>query len=861
MIDLAAAVWKLNIPAAVGRLSEIGCLPPSDAEGQARLEAHIDTVDKRQRHQQFWQRCQYAFFVANTPELRDLQSQLGIRSVRDWSLNGPWRPLIGGTTVVEAERTLTAPSRFTVNGGVVRGSNYFLGKNWSALLVFPFWALPGLLTGFLFVGRDLDVTQDYVYLPLYDTAEQQPYDAGVALLPVVSLPPHPVLHDKLIVFDDPVLATRIQLRHLRSEATPLPLISIYRYDKHIRTSAKIWSWLRRHTVFWAPRDPTFALHHACNSRTYYSHAKAGEGVLSNNGHGVLCSKNLRPLDWLVRIAKLTKSWSLALADRLNCLNDQEAVHWLMSLRLTGQEGQTFIAGCAPTLRDRLQRLYSAQASLRQVRIGKHDVREVDGCWYAGRQCVSNAIIRIEQILQSSHGASYYRGEILYQDQTIPFTDTLSHMQPRLLRWASRWLAQAGYHGMQFRSEWDQRGIQLATALHNPHVLTDGAQYGWNQHQHQFNFGGFSLSLTGHVVQNSYAPLPALATSEPQLDTPARLSPYEVKQLSRRSHEQALFWATVAYLSSNLIATALHQPRFGLLLDGAGAQQLGRDLLLSVQCPEWSRMLTKKQPRLDKEVTQYLDRYPDWPFLVKTNKAWRELDDWLNGQRAHCPVASPNYAACRAMGTRHWAVLRCDRKLGPWQPDLQQTARRCVSAYLQDLCSRQLELQHTTCHLLTDVLTDVARWFRERYSGDVRGLHGAFDMLELPGQFPLYRHFLDLVFQFAHTGQLQWRRESFVETHDGIVATYDETRNAAWLPEEAIVKAWEQSAKTLPTLATIDESLEASGALIERRVFAENRGWMIQADWLSREYAVWQARMRKIGDSHGGIEMSVPIGAG
>lgn len=846
MIDLAAAVWKLNIPEAVQRLSEINCLPPENAQSEVLLTRHLKTVAERQQYQQFWQQCQHTFFTAHTPELRDLQHQLGVWALRDWPFNGPWRPMIGGTTVREVEQTLTSHQRFSPTGGTLRGSHTFIGANWSALLAFPFWALPGLLTGFLFVGRDLQVEQDYVYLPLYEYPREQPYDAGAALLPVVTMPPHPVLRDNLIVFDDPVLATRIQLRHLRSEATPLPLISIYRHNKRIRTSSRLWSWLRRRTVFWAPRDPTFALHHACSSRAYYSHAKAGEGVLSNNGHGVLCSKNLRPLDWMVRIVKLTKHWNLALADRLSKLNDQEAVHWLASLRLTGQECQTFIAGCNPVLRERLQRLYSAKASLRQAQVDNVNVHEADGGWYVGQKLISNAIIRIEQILQSSDGTQYYRGEILYQNQTIPFTDKLTNMQPRLLNWASRWLEQAGYPGMMYNRHWDQRGMQIATALHVPRILTCGDQYGWNQHQHQFNFGNFSLELNGNVVQNTFVPLPKLPVNMPQLDTPARLSPYEIKQLSRRSHEQAVFWAIIAYVTSNLIAPAVHQARTGLLLDGPGAQALGRDLLLSLQCPEWRRAFSAKSPSFAPALAQYLTRCPDWPFLVQTYKPWRDVDAWLTEHRPYCPVISPNHAACRALGTRSWAVLRCDRKIGPLQPALQQTARRCVSAYLQDLCARRLDLSHTTCHLTTDVLTDISRWFRERYSGDVRGLHGAFDMLELPGQFPIYRHFLDLVFQLGNTGQLPYRRESFVEANSTRFMVYDDAKNVVWLPEEAIVTAWEQSARTLPTLAAIDESLEATGELVEHCIFTDKRGWIVHADWLSREHAIWQARMKKIG---------------
>ena len=846
MIDLAAAVWKLNIPDAVQRLRAINCLPPPAELAEERLAAHLQTVHNRSRHKLFWQHAQHTFFVAGTPKLRELQSQLGVKAVQDWAYNGPWRQLIGGSTVLDVERTLLDTSRFTPENHVRSGSYHFTDGNWSSLLVFPFWALPGLLTGFLFVGRNLDPKRDYVYIKLYRERNDMPYDAGVALLPVVSLPPHPVLHDNLIVFDDPVLATRIQLRHLRSDDTPLPLVSIYRHAKLTRTSGRIWHWLRRRTIFWAPKEPTFALHHACSSRSFYSRAKAGDGVLGATGHGVLCSKNLRPLDWMVRITKLTKGWNLALADRLAKLNDQEAVNWLLSLQLTGQECQTFIAGCDTLLQTRLQRLYSSKSVLRQVRIGSVDVLETNGGWYTKQTCISSAIIRIEQILQASDGEQYYRGEILYQDQTIPFTDKLSNMQPRLLGWANRWLEKLGYPGMRFSVDWNKRGMQIAMALHAPHVLPCGDQYGWNQHQHQFNFGGFSLPLTGDVPQNSYVPLPRLACSEPQLDTPAKLSPFEVKQLSKRSHEQSLFWAIVAYLTSNLIAPAVHRSHGGLLLDGDGAQQLGRDLLLSVQCPEWRRMLCQNQPVIDKEVQAYVTRYPHWPFLVHTNKPCHELDDWLNGHRTHCPVASLSYAACRALGTRGWAVLRCDRKIGPLQPDLQQTARRCVSAYLHDLCSRRLELSHTTCHFVTDVLTDVSRWFREHYSGDVRGLYGAFDMLELPGQFPIYRHFLDLVFRFADTGHLQWRRAKFVEGHDMAVATYDETRNVVWLPERAIIKAWEQSAKLLPTIAAIDDSLEAAGALVDRRLFTDDSGWTVQADWFSREHAAWQARTRKIG---------------
>ena len=113
-----------------------------------------------------------------------------------------------------------------------------------------YYDLPGRIAACSFVGREANPRTDVVFkMTRYLSRTAVDRDAGVAFLMDPRLPAHPRFGQTIFVLDDPVVALRLQLAHLRDHVHPLPLLVISP-DAPARAA---WQWLpQRRWVFWSP---------------------------------------------------------------------------------------------------------------------------------------------------------------------------------------------------------------------------------------------------------------------------------------------------------------------------------------------------------------------------------------------------------------------------------------------------------------------------------------------------------------------------------------------------------------------------------------------------------------------------------
>ena len=198
MIEFAAAVWKIGIPAAVMRLEQLG-VPWSEEQvtedSIRRYEARH--INARRRLRDLWEQSQKGPLLAKEPKLGRLLGQLHLRKELQgerWQ-EGPGA-MIAGMSRETVEQALHPGSARQGGPADYKGkyandpsqARLFRGSGWDALVALPYFDLPGRIATLRLYGREGRVPDDEVikticYGPIGPTLP--PPDAGLAFHPKV----------------------------------------------------------------------------------------------------------------------------------------------------------------------------------------------------------------------------------------------------------------------------------------------------------------------------------------------------------------------------------------------------------------------------------------------------------------------------------------------------------------------------------------------------------------------------------------------------------------------------------------------------------------------------------------------------
>lgn len=849
MIELAASKWKLTLLNTCRKIEDFGFELAVDQPLPDAVRLYDDQfVQIRQRAAAFWRDCQRHFASGADAQLRAMQNRLGVTG----NLGAQWLShggeLLGSCHWLTADKQFGEPNRYDGEKRV-RGSTLFKGRGWDNLLVIPYWRLPGRLAGFLFVGRDMDPERDHVYAPVCESSmkEMQNFDAGVAMLSAIFGKPHPVLANNLLVFDDPLLALRLQLRHLRSNAGLLPLVAVYDNHDNMRTRSPIWGLTARDRItFWSQHGATHVIKHAHEARARVSTYTMTSTELQSPA-GVL--PHHQPHEWLYLIQRAARRWDSAMRLLMHGLSEHEIEELVLDVGLTGPDLREFTEASGEPLRTTLLNIHTARSRARQVRYAQHVVTEEADGWYVRGCRISSAIVRIEQLLQTRAGRNYYRGVILFNGHTVPFTERTDQIKSNLLRWASNYLDMAGHAGMTFVNAWDAKAINIALLFHTPQVITGVDAVGWDPARSQFNFPKFAIQIGGNVLHDYACLFTDKYIPGRELEPPASLSKREIQQLSEMNDETAICWGTAACVAANILAPAVHFDTRGLVLDGAGAQALGAAVATALGCPNYDHIepmgAARKIARLGDQIGQH-----HWPFVLRLGRMpdLTDIESWLASDTARQAILNVSWGAARELGIRGWNVLRQERKLGSLQL-APATLARVLPGYLLNLCRRQLFIDNRTGDYTEDVLRDVAEWFDGQCGGNGAAVLRALTILETPVNCPAYRHFMDVVFRFITEGVLRLVRKDFDNEIDGnhVVCTTGDSPTV-WVPEKPVVDELERRASVPPTILAVERSLREAGGLISQCTYGDKRGWLVSEPWWSSEYLLWRNKAEQMGES-------------
>src|SRR3954447_7107150 len=240
LIELAAAVWGMGLPAALAQLARLGAPLPAEALDPQRVADYVrDYPGYRRRLTALWEGARDWLPRAWSPALARLRLGLGLIDGLgpDRWRQGPGR-LLGALPREEVEACFCPlstgqggahPQRYRLNPS--RG-RVFRGPGWSDVLVIPYYDLPRRIAALTFIGRD-GTAADRVFRPQRVLARsgsnqhqsQPPYQVEAGLAGLETLEPAlPCWGGVAFAVGDLTLALRLQLGNFVSSTRPLPLL-------------------------------------------------------------------------------------------------------------------------------------------------------------------------------------------------------------------------------------------------------------------------------------------------------------------------------------------------------------------------------------------------------------------------------------------------------------------------------------------------------------------------------------------------------------------------------------------------------------------------------------------------------------
>jgi len=844
MIQLAAAVWKLDTPATLRKLvdSQIGLseavLSPSVIRDYIK-----DHVKYPQRVAAFWQDAQACHVKCDSPELSMLQGRYSVgRWSEDWPRKGgqfigsstrsKLMELVMPHTVAKSDaRVAASGSKGGKRSGTSCVSHLMPGSQWQDMLVMPHYDVPGRICGFMLIGRDGDPSRDFFYRHLANFGCGN--ESGLAMLDSLMLPPLPRLGHTGFIFTDHEFAIRLQMRYMKDHFRPLPIAVAYK-DENYET-ADVWNWLgHEDLVCWGNDNAVAAILHA-------KRANAKVSLIDVSGKEI--AKDMRhrgPEEWLDQMKWSAQPWATALRQLLRDMPKAEIESILLTdMELQGRDLAEFIKGCDPELRERLEYIERNRSHGARVRFENRWLFEKNDGWYVerGNDRICNAIIRVEQVLTTADHRSYHRGTIKFHGHVYPFTARADVVEKGLLKWAHDYLRDELQVGvLEYYPSWNTKSFQLAIAFHTPEFIHGVEVVGWDERNRQFNFPQFSICRNGEVTDKYACLFDNERVPAKDIPKPGNFPRKHMESLSDVNDETALFWATAAAVGSNLLAPALRRKPVGLLLDGDGGQSVGAAAASRLGCV--SVPAAKGHAPLAgicSQVNQYL-----WPtILCDVNKC----GEWLDSPEAQNIIVALPWAANRVLASRGgWNMIHCDRKLGSMQLS-QHAAPYVLPNYLRDIYQRNLLLADDCDDLIINVLDDMAEWFYS-VGGNSDAVQAAKSVLVTPATGPPASHFLHLIFRLHRDGKLDYTRASHDDAKQrqhAIVSSETRDVPVIWVSQNMLSDAVHKAGGLRPDLLLITRSLEELGVLVGESPYKDEQGWLVPEPWFNQELTNWRSK--------------------
>lgn len=704
MIELAAATWQLSIQATMVKLQRLGVPIPPEAVTPDAVECYeIQHLAYRKRINDFWEESRKRLYGSNSRELHQLQKKLGLScdiTEERWN-QGPAH-LIGASTKFEVEKTFHPKSTGSGSPNSQRNSSgwrVFRGRRWGDVLVVPYYALPGKLAGFLFIGRD-GGPDDLAYKRVRsEVVSGRRFELGLGTLTTV-LDCSQRWGKIVFAMDDPLLALRIQMKQFYQNLRPLPIV-IWSSKEKMR-SELCWHGLTdRKVVFWSPKINAQVVEKAAATQGWISLA----GPRDYSPEGVEKYVNWTFHDGLMRrIVDKGKKWRQAVAKNLVELTNAEIEDLFLQLRMTKDQIGEILDLCDSESAERVRSLLDDCVIQKGIVMKGMDVVENNNGWFAIKnrreELICNAILRLEQLVyQPRSKKAFYRGKILFKGTETPFCEPREVIEKNTGEWMQQTLLDHGQGLLQYQKSWNKDLLAVAQQFHGPKLVRSETSVGWDVKRACFILPGRQIFNGGQHEDVDRDVFPA--------DCPfwsADYEPFERADALWLTHDQfgagPQFWSLVAGLCSNLLAQPLGGSRRGLAL--AGHTQALWPGLLHLGC---ARAEEIRKGQIPPERT-WLENDMPTPLTVhpEGQAAWRT---WTKGNvepnvALNVSTLTGHVLSCNG----HWNVVYAHEKL-PETTFTHRAVYRLIPSFLQYMAEQGLDTIRTD-----DLARTVVNYLRE-----------------------------------------------------------------------------------------------------------------------------------------------------
>lgn len=532
IITFGAQIWKTSLPSALAKFSDLGVI--SATEIDRLLGEYTRALTRQQAAEKFWHESAEQIWNHDYEPAVSKLRQLGVRDEM---------PETAGLVGVAHPDQIT-----TVCAALGRSRPHTVRQNGTSI-VFPYYDLPGRLSGFLLLKCHDDEKAARLFIPVSGYDRKKP-NAGYFMLDAALRPAPPQLKGKHFIVEDPLWALAAQCRQLRHGFKLLPISAGHYGDTAVS-----------YGINWSALGSATRLFQGCAATPeLISQAATAKGYVCIAPLDVTTPKTAHyTLGRLATMYAAATTWQKSLHTMLTNSNDLTAYSFATKLTAPHEKLQKFFrehaADFSADFSNRVLQVVTV-APAAPVRVHKKwTLLEQDNRWYSHTsQLVCDAKVVIKKIIQSDD-QKLYTGTLYQGDWELDFTESASKVEEMgLLAYAA---AIAAPHGklITFDRMWNKRSHILAIQLRPPELVVVSNKIGWDAHAGVFRFSNYALNNAGEVDLS----LPAMTFKEDiSFPEPLPVGPVTVRQFLGPGSQNAFVWAVFSAIVADLVAPIVNK---------------------------------------------------------------------------------------------------------------------------------------------------------------------------------------------------------------------------------------------------------------------------------------------------------------
>lgn len=857
MIELAAKTWNTEILAAILRLENEGCSFTRRVTRSEVVSQYChDHIERRNRLRQLWEKASRKLTM-NSRESIWLWPLAGIY-LRGSDHARRLRRFLGLTDVVDAARAFQ-PHVQNQSEALSGSSRIFQGRGWRNLVAIPFQDLPGRICGFLFVGRE-GKPEDIVYRSIltsrYTSSHRagRTIDSGLCMLDAL----HPTWLSRhfgrdAFVFDDPLVAIRMQSKHLRFCERPVPLAGAYLaplpqtprgYVRQLAPTRTFWSQHDRDFIFWGKSCRAELISMA--ARAY---GRLFVGPLPTEPAGAAVAL-------LEQVRQRAVPWTEVLERTIHTSAEPARSELLSQLDLKEEAIVHFLDGCSASTKAILRDCEPFAEWLTTAKINGRNVVETPEGWFWQQtdEQISDAVLRIEKIInRPDEEKPLCEGHIVRPGESVPFQVPLRRVLWSTFRWMNATLLAHKKPPLEFLHHWSQHAYNIALQLHPPEICHSDQKCGWDLQSGRFVFPKFTIEVGGEVTEKEFPVFDKL-TPATGFRPPRGLDPRAIEALTEDTPANRIFWAVAACMAAN--AMALYYNAWdvaGTGLVGAGAQAIG---LLAAKALGCAEMTVRSRGRLWAvlDLVEEAVKKHDWPLVVHFSRSVRRENLPFCAVPASKEQAifdlDPFLADAVGMSFR-WNLVCCDAPLSEAEAIVEH-GPAILPHWLRDRCRRKQPPAYRNRAMARWALEDLAEWIGPRGDADVvRDAISVLDPVEESGMDGP-RRLVRLLQRAIDQGEVAFQHGGFEDPRVTVSLYHLRPPGGTagiFVPGDVLDRLFQRERIDGPDVRMLKRRFAETGVVEFGQRYGGRPGWLIREDFWKRQ--VNRYRREKKWQAEGG----------